>query len=135
METSNLIESLVGTYRELNIKYRNAEESSQARKIVTRMRDDEIAFSQALKDHLTGVGTADGEKNEVVDGADDTLAHIISQFGSARATTLNMLKGIQTSIVWDSPINDGKSIRQYVEDLVQSDRNQLERLGQELTVS
>lgn len=134
MDTTNLIDSLVDTYRQLNINYRTIDGGSDAQEIVARMRDDEIAFSQALKDHLTGVGTADGEQNEVVDGGDRTLAQIISQFGTARATTLNLLKGIKDASAWDTPIDDGQSIREHVQDLIESDRNQLQRLSQVLAV-
>ena len=130
MDTSNLIDSLVATYRELNINYRTHEGTPEAREIIARMRDDEMAFSQALKDHLTGIGTADGEEKEVVDGSERTFAQIISQFGSVRATTLNLLKGIQDASAWDTADESGKSIRDHVTDLVESDRKQLERLSQ-----
>ena len=128
MDSNTLISSLVETYKELNINFRSAEESSVAHDIVRRMRDDEIAFSQALKDQITGVGTDDGQKNEVVDGGEETLAQIISQFGTARATTLNLLKGIHNDSGWDASTENGKSIRENVQDLVASDANQLQRL-------
>ena len=134
MDTSNPIDSLVATYRELNVNFRTHEGNPEAREILARMRDDEIAFAQALKDHLTGVGTADGEEKEVVDGAERTIAQIISQFGSVRATTLNLLKGIQNDSGWDTADSSGKTIREHVQDLVESDRNQLQRLGQALGV-
>lgn len=130
MDASGLIDSLVGTYRELNMNYRSLEENSEMKPIVARMRDDEIAFSQALKDRITGVGTADDEEKEVVDGSERTLAQVISQFGSVRATTLNLLKGIPDEAAWDQPDEDGKTIREHVSDLVKSDATQLERLGQ-----
>jgi len=129
MDTKNLIDSLVDTYRQLNINFRGANDSAEARSVVARMRDDEIAFSQALKDHITGIGTADGEENEVVDGADRTLAQIISQFGTARATTLNLLKGLSDETAWSAQTSDGRSVREHVQDLVESDRNQLQKLG------
>lgn len=134
MDTSKLIDSLVATYRELNINFRNHDGNAEARQIIARMRDDEIAFAQALKDHLTGVGTADGEEKEIVDGSERTFAQIISQFGSVRATTLNLLKGIQNDAGWDTPDDSGKTVREHVQDLVESDRNQLQRLGQALPV-
>lgn len=130
MDTSGLIDSLVGTYRELNVKYRTLDENSEMKPIIARMRDDEIAFSQALKDRITGVGTADGEEKEVVDGSERTLAQVISQFGSVRATTLNLLKGISNDSDWDKADEDGKTIRDHVGDLVKSDAAQLERLKQ-----
>lgn len=132
MDSNNLISSLVETYKVLNINFRTATETPAAREIVTRMRDDEIAFSQALKDQITGVGTDDGQRNEVVDGADETLAHIISQFGTARATTLNLLKGIQNDAAWDAKTENGKSIRENVQDLVTSDANQIQKLQGEV---
>lgn len=131
MDISNLLDSLVATYRELNMKYRMHEGTPVAWEIVTRMRDDEIAFAQALKDHLTGVGSADGEEKEVVDGSERTFAQVISQFGSVRATTLNMLKGIQDDAGWNATDESGKSVREHVQDLVNSDANQLQRLRQE----
>lgn len=130
MDTSELIDSLVNTYRELNMKYRTLEETPEMREIVSRMRDDEVAFSQALKDLTTGVGTAEGEQGEVVDGFDRSLAQVISQFGTVRATTLNMLKGLPDEAAWEMQDENGDTIRQHVERLVQSDATQLERLKQ-----
>ena len=130
MDTSELIDSLVGTYRELNMKYRTLDENSELKSIVARMRDDEIAFSQALKDRITGVGTAADEEKEVVDGSERTLAQVISQFGSVRATTLNLLKGIPDDSAWDKPDDDGRTIRDYVGDLVKSDTAQIQRMSQ-----
>lgn len=130
MDTSTLLDSLVNTYRELNVKYRTLEDETGLKPIVARMRDDEIAFSQALKDRITGIGTAEDEQKEVVDGSERTLAQVISQFGSVRATTLNLLKGIEDESVWDKPDDDGRSIRDYVGDLVKSDAAQLERISQ-----
>lgn len=130
METNSLIDNLVDTYRELNVKYRNHDGNDEANAIVARMREDEIAFAQALKDHLTGVGTADGEEKEVVDGSERTLAQIISQFGSVRATTLNQLKGITDPNQWDIKDESGTSIRERVQQLHQSDVNQLAKLAQ-----
>jgi hypothetical protein len=132
MDTNALISSLVATYRELNINLRPLGENAQAREIVTRMRDDEIQFSKALKDRLTGIGTATDEMNDgasIVDGSDDNLAQVISQFGTARATTLNLLKGIQNTDVWNNSLEDGSTILQRVDELTRSDARQLERLG------
>lgn len=134
VDTSSLIDSLVATYRELNVNFRNHEGTPEAREVLVRMRDDEIAFAQALKDHLTGIGTADSEEKEVVDGSERTFAQIISQFGSVRATTLNLLKGIEDPAGWDAADENGKTVREHVQDLVESDRNQLQRLGQLLGV-
>ena len=133
MDTSNPISSLVDTYKELNMKYRNMPENADVKSIVTRMRDDEIQFSKALKDRLTGIGTATDDMNEgsdVVQGSDDNVAHIISQFGSARATTLNLLKGINDDAAWQGNVSDEMTLLQRVEQLAQSDTNQLRKLSE-----
>lgn len=133
MDTNALISSLIATYRELNVNLRPHGENAAAREIVTRMRDDEIQFSKALKDRLTGIGTGsdDGTNDgaSIIDGSDDNLAQVISQFGTARATTLNLLKGIQDTAVWSNPLDDGSTIAQRVDELTRSDARQLERLG------
>lgn len=132
MDTNTLINTLVLTYRDLNLRFRTAKDTDVALQIVTRMRDDETAFSRALKDYLTGIGSAGGKLNDIVDGGDEGLGQIISQFGTARATTLNLLKGIENQAVWAKPTADGKSLIGHVQDLVESDRKQLQRLGEEL---
>lgn len=129
MDSSTLINNLVDTYKTLNTTYRKATPSDEVIGIVTRMRNDEVQFSQALKDRITGIGTAGGPGREIVDGSDTTLAQIISQFGTARATTLNLLKGIHEERVWDQPLDDGSTIRAHVQDLVNSDKNQLTKLS------
>lgn len=131
MDTSNLISTLVETYKELNMKYRTMTENPAVREIVSRMRDDEVQFSKALKDRLTGIGTAsetNGDHVDMVDGSDDNIAQIISQFGGARATTLNLLKGITDNSVWQNQVEDDFTIQQRVEELIKSDANQLQRL-------
>lgn len=128
MDTNALIDSLVGTYRELNMKFRNMDYNEEVRSIVRRMRDDEIAFSQALKDNLNGFGTDDGQPAEIV-GDDSTIAPLISQFGSARATTLNLLKTITDSDAWTRQLEDSSTIESHVKELVESDKNQLSKLA------
>ncbi|MCA9834489.1 MAG: hypothetical protein KC435_11105 [Thermomicrobiales bacterium] len=129
MDSSTLINNLVETYKTLNTTYRKATPTDALTSIITRMRNDEVQFSQALKDRITGIGTAGGPGREYVDGLDTTLAQLISQFGTARATTLNLLKGIHEDRVWDQPLDDGSTIRAHVQDLVTSDKNQLARLS------
>lgn len=128
MDTAVLINSLVETYKELNVRFRTQPANEAMIGIVTRMRTDEIQFSQALKDRVTGIGTAGGPEKEILEGSDTNFAQLISQFGSARATTLNLLKNIQSESVWDQILDDGSSIRIHVQDLVSSDRKQLENL-------
>lgn len=128
MNTDTLIHSLVETYKTLNFQFRNATSTPAAMAVMARMRDDEIAFSQALKDHLTGVGTAGGRKNQVVEGGNESLSQIISQFGTARATTLNSLRTIQDEASWSKLSDDGVSIREHVQNLVANDSVQISKL-------
>ncbi len=135
MDTTTLIDALVETYKELNMKYRQHGGSDAAMRIVTRMRDDEVHFSKALKDRVTGIGTSDqgaGNLSDAIDGSDETLAHVISQFGTARATTLNLLKSIKDENTWTEPLDDGSTILQHAEELVRSDATQLKRLAESI---
>lgn len=130
MDNTSQIDSLVDTYKQLNVKFRNLTPNERMIAIVTRMRDDEVRFSQALKDRITGIGTFTDDGEAYVEGAGITFAQLISQFGSARATTLNSLKGIHGSDLWTQPMEDGTTIASRVKDLVASDRAQLDRLNE-----
>lgn len=133
MDTTAMISSLVETFKELNMKYRGVGDSPEVLKVVTRMRDDEIMFSKALKDRLTGIGTASeggmGDASDIVEGSSENVAQVISQFGSARATTLNLLKGITDQSVWTRNLEDGTTLQQRVDELVRSDDGQLQKLA------
>lgn len=135
-ERANVIDILVNTYRELNTRYRpigdDVLQSSGARDIIERMRMDEMLFAQALKERLTGVGSAPigGEDDPIAgmeDAADSTI-NLISQFGNARATTLTLLKGADEE-AWTQRTDDGKTILEHAQDLAESDRNQLAKLA------
>lgn len=134
-ERARVIDQLVTTYRELNTRYRPLGDetlrSTGARDIIDRMRSDEMLFAQALKERITGVGTAavEGEDEPVIgtESADDSTIMLISQFGNARATTLTLLKGMDEND-WEKPTDDGKTILEHARDLAESDRNQMAKL-------
>lgn len=137
-ERARVIDQLVNTYRELNTRYRPLGDevlsSSGARDIIVRMREDEMLFAQALKERVTGVGTAhagheEADPEPVVGAisADDSAVMVISQFGNARATTLTLLKQLEDED-WTKATDDGKTILEHAQDLAESDRNQLARL-------
>jgi hypothetical protein len=137
-DRTSLVSELVNTYRELNMHVRQLPEDrlsaggeQSVRAIVSRMRRDEMLFAQALKERVTGVvlGKAGGEDGPVLgsESEDDTTAMIISQFGTARATTLNLVKDL-TDDDWNAVTDDGKSILDHVRDLVASDQTQLQRI-------
>lgn len=134
-----LISDLVSTYRELNMHVRPLEEDklaaggeNSARAIIKRLSHDEILFAQALKEHITGVATTSAEDDAPIigtEGEDDTTRMLISQFGTARATTLTLLKDL-TNEDWTAKAEDGQSILEHVQELAASDKTQLERIRQ-----
>jgi len=138
-----LIDTLVATYRELNTRVRPLDEARLAsrtshgsvRDIVARMRSDELRFAQALKERITGVSsaTAAGDDAPVIgtESENDTTTVLISQFGTARATTLTMLKGLSDDD-WGAPIDGGSSIQDRVSELAANDQKQLQRIMQAL---
>ncbi len=87
------------------------------------MRDEELRFSQALKDRLSGVGLsgAFGDKGETmlieIPSPDDTTVEVISQFGTARESTLAMLRGMAPE-TWDDREHGPTTVREATEDLL-----------------
>jgi hypothetical protein len=99
------------------------------------MRNDELRFAQALKERITGVPMPEifGDDAPVIgtESEHDTTPVLISQFGTARATTLTMLKGLSDED-WSNPLDEGKTIQDRVEELVASDQRQLQRILQQI---
>lgn len=134
-ERARIIDILVNTYRQLNTRYRPLDEEmlrkTGARDVINRMRTDEALFAQALKERVTGVGTAsvDGEDEPItgIESEDDPTVMLISQFGNARATTLTLLKQVEEGD-WTRPTDDGLSILDHARELSESDQNQLAKL-------
>ncbi len=137
----DLISALITTYRELNTQVRPLPEEhlrqgggaeGSVRAVVTRLRDTELRFSQALKERLTGVAMPDifGEDEGPVLGTEtdhDSTAARISQFGTAREATLALLRPLPDD-GWDQDLEGGKPICARVEELAANDRRQLERI-------
>lgn len=136
----DLIDGLIATYRDLNLNVRHHPEETlrrgggdggSVRDVVRRLRDDELRFSQALKERLTGVPMPDifGDDKPVLgtEHSDDSTAVLIAQFGTAREATLAMLHGMGGE-GWDQTIEGGMTIRGRIEELVANDRKQLERI-------
>ncbi|MCC6792407.1 MAG: hypothetical protein IT336_12015 [Thermomicrobiales bacterium] len=140
MPDQDLIGGLIETYRTLNHSVRSVPEQrlrqsaggTAVRDVMRRIRDDELRFSQALKEQVTGVPMPDifGEDELPTLGtetAEDTTAMLIAQFGTARESTLAMLRDLPDSD-WDSMDTGGKSVRARVTELLSNDRRQLERI-------
>lgn len=133
-----IIDQLIATYRELNMRVRPLDEatlsgngSGSVRSIVERMRNDELKFAQALKERLTGVPMPDmfGDDTPIIgtETENDSTAIIISHFGTARATTLSMLKEVDDND-WTTSIEGGKSIQERGRELAANDARQLEQI-------
>lgn len=141
MDEQSLFNGLIGTYRELNMKVRTLPEErlqigrgrETVRRVILDMRDDELRFSQALKDRLVGAPMVDIFHGRVeVEGAeipspDDTTVEVISQFGTARESTLAMLRGM-SSESWDDQSQGGFTIRDATGGLLASDAAHLKKI-------
>jgi hypothetical protein len=147
MPDQALIDGLIATYRELNMKVRALPEErlqtkgadgSSVRDVVTRLRDNEYRFSQALKERLTGVEMPEivGDDAPVLgtESPDDPTATLISQFGTARESTLAMLRTLPDP-EWDQELEGGQPIRARISQLVDNDRRHVERITSLLGVS
>jgi hypothetical protein len=140
MPDQELIDGLIATYRELNLRVRPlpedqlrqpAADGSSVRDIIRRLRDDELRFSQALKERITGVPMPEifGDEMPVVgtENPNDTTAIMIAQFGTARESTLAMLHSLPDH-EWDNTEEGVKSIRTGIQELVANDRRRLQRI-------
>jgi len=141
MADQDLIGGLINTYRELNARVRPLPEDrlrlasngdGSVRDIVTRLRDSELRFSQALKERVTGVPMPEmfGEDEAPIVGtesSDDSTAAILSQFGTARESTLALLRTLPAED-WDQTIEGGQPIRARIRQLHDNDRRQMERI-------
>ena len=136
-----LFDGLIATYRELNLKVRPLPEErlrlgggrNSVRHVIIELRNDELRFSQALKNRLSGGEMADvlhGKQDDLevaVPPPKDTTAEVISVFGTARESTLAMLRGMPPE-AWDDTSYGPLTIRDASSGLLASDRAHLERV-------
>jgi hypothetical protein len=137
----HLFDGLIATYRELNLRVRPLPEDrvtigrsgETIRDVILDLRDDELRFSQALKDRLTEGAMIDVFKNEAgvakaeIPSADDTTVEVISQFGTARESTLAMLQGLPPE-AWEDGSGGPLTIRAAADALLANDRAHLEKI-------
>lgn len=143
MGEQELFNGLIATYRDLNLKVRPLSEErlnlgrarSSVRGVIIDMRDDELRFSQALKSRLAGgemvnVLTPSGgnvDADEIyVDGGDSTI-ETLSQFGTARESTLAMLRGMAPE-QWDDTAQGSLTIRAASDALLANDKVHMEKV-------
>lgn len=141
-QTDAIIQQLIATYRDLNNRVRTLSEDRlrlrkgdkpSIRSIVTLMRDGELAFAQALKERLTGVPMPEifQEETPVIgnESGEESTQTIISQFGTARETTLSLLRGL-TDTHWNESIEGGTmTVLGRVQELVASDAEKMEQIN------
>jgi hypothetical protein len=141
MSEQDLFNGLIATYRELNMKVRPLPEDrlslghgrETVRRVVLDMRDDELRFSQALKDRLSGQpmdnvldGRHKGHELEIP-SPDDTTSEVLSQFGTARESTLAMLRGMAPE-AWDDPAGGPLTIRAASDAMLANDGVHMEKI-------
>jgi hypothetical protein len=140
-QKDELLQQMIGTYRDLNNRVRPLGEERlrlkrgdrpSIREVVVQMRDDELTFAQALRERITGMPKPEVAKGDGpilgLEQQDDPTAYIISQFGTARATTLSLLRELPEER-WTEPIEGGGTVIDRLQELVETDRRQLERLN------
>lgn len=130
---------LIETYKTLNTSVRPRGEAVMEREhggesiksVLRQMKQHELLFAQALTHGLTGetLGDEDTDEPPVIGNevANETGTILISQFGSARATTLNTLMGAEDG-AWNRPMDGNKSMFDLVSELVESDRVHMEKI-------
>lgn len=143
MPDQGLISGLIATYRSLNMNVRSLPEdrlrvvsgkgeNGSVRDVVLRLRDSELRFSQALKERISGVPMSEalGDESPVIgtEHEDDDTASILAQFGTARESTLAMLRDLPDE-KWDEGLQGGQTIRARIQQLLENDRAQLERIN------
>lgn len=140
MPDLDLINGLIATYRELNHSVRRlpeeqlrrpAAQGRSAHELLRELRDREMLFSQALKSRAMSGSENGWSETEMptlgLESDDDTSAMLIAQFGTARESTLALLRDLPDA-EWDAPAG-GKTIRTRVFELLDNDRRQLERIS------
>lgn len=141
MSEQDLIGALIGTYRDLNKRLRSMPEERltmkdskgrSVRQVVSQLRDSEMHFSLALRDAAGGApmpeAFAHGEAPVIgTERETDTTAIILSQFGTARESTLALLRGLVPED-WDRTVDGSKSIRTRLTERVGRDKLSMEEI-------
>lgn len=137
------LDQLIGTYRELNLRVRPLPEERLAterggtsiRHIVSAMRDRELAFTQWVKERAAPLGSENDDSPPPITGLetdDDSTAMLISQFGTARGTTLTTLKALPPE-AWRGSGDTGSELEKGVQKLVAQDKDAIDRILSMLT--
>lgn len=131
---------LIDTYKTLNFKVRGIGEDKltadhggdSIRAEIAGMRQHELIFAKSLTNALLGdtSGKVDESDTVNVTGAatsDEPTDVLISQFGNARATTLNTISSLDDE-AWDKTTVGNKRVHDLAKELADSDRAHLDKI-------
>lgn len=142
MTAQRTIDALIETYRTLNADLRGRDEATlsarsvvgaSARDAVRSLRDNELQFAQALKEHVSGVPPTAAARNDGAtlgtEAAGDTTAALIAQFGTARESTLALLRELS-----DESWSNDLQLQSRTAQLIESDHRHLQAIFGTLSV-
>ncbi len=131
---------LIETYKTLNFRVRGRAEDeltadhggTSIRAEISAMRQHELTFAKAMANALLGDTSGEVDKEDTVDvtGAEsggEPTSVIISQFGNARATTLNTISSLDDEM-WDRPLIGNQRVHDLAKELAESDRAHMEKI-------
>lgn len=143
MAHSDLIDSLIATYRTLNMRVRPLDPAAMTqmssggvslRDIIADMRNQELTSSQTLKnmtlsDSAAG-GTSTSEVNILPPSDEQNVRILLSEFGTAREAILALIRELSDQR-WDAerPGADGMTtVHAYVTSLTERDQKALAQI-------
>ncbi|HYI14140.1 MAG TPA: DinB family protein [Thermomicrobiales bacterium] len=140
MANSDLIDSLIATYRNLNMTIRPMSDTQveqatsggkSLREMIVDMRDHEMQTSQQLKLMSIGEGALSGGMPEILPSAPGiSIRSVLSEFGTAREAILALIRELSDG-AWaaehDGP-NGRTTIQAFIEQLVAHDREALSQI-------
>ncbi len=141
MIDQTLIDGLISTYQTLNSAILGRENhgslngehpAAPVREVIRGLRDTEMLFSQELKERISGVAVQSdanvGDSPTLgMETSNDTTEMLLAQFGTARESTLAMLRSLSEA-EWDREENGVPSIRHRVAELLANDHRSLGEL-------
>jgi hypothetical protein len=137
---SDLIDSLIATYRNLNLSIRPlpdaqttqaGNDGKSLRDLIVELRDHEMQSSQQLKLMTLGEGALSGTMPDILPSAPGiSVRSVLSEFGTAREAILALIRELSDD-AWaaehDGP-NGRITIQAFIEDLVAHDRQALSQI-------
>ncbi len=140
MANEDLINRMIATYRDLNLLIRPIPEATltgrggggeSVRDLIMKLKDAELRFTQGTKELLTGQTIPDELAEDApilgLEHESDPTRVVLSQFGTARESTLAMLREM-TEEQWAATGSGGRTMTARVGLLLESDQHVLDRV-------